>query len=216
MSGLTEASALLESFRGGSLRKAVAKLENNLAGLTKAEARSKLGQLGVSMELLLAALLIKRNAGQINEIVHAIGILLSLPHILEDGEVVEGLSLAAGNTGKQFDLETNRRVAEFTFIRWQGGSEVMRQNKIFKDFFFLAEAETDKLRELYVVGTAHPSKFLESKRALPQILKGNNKLGKAFLERHGDGIKTVSDYYLPRRHLVAIRDLSQIIPALRQ
>lgn len=216
MGGLTEASALLESFLGGSLRKAVAKLQNSFAGLTKADARSQLGRTGVSMELLLAALLVKRHAGQINEIVHAIGILLSLPHILEDGEVVEGLSLAAGNTGKQFDLETTRRVAEFTFIRWQGGSEVMRQNKIFKDFFFLAEAETDKLRELYVVGTTHPSKFLKSKRALPQILKGNSKLGKAFLERHGDGMKTVSDYYLPRRHLVAIRDLGEIIPALRQ
>ena len=216
MSGLTESSVLLESFRGGSLRKAVAKLENSFAGLTKAEARSQLGQVGVSMELLLAALLVKRHAGQINEIVHAIGILLSLPHILEYGEVVEGLSLAAGNTGKQFDLETNRRVAEFTFIRWQGGSEVMRQNKIFKDFFFLAEAETEKLRELYVVGTTHPSKFLESKRALPQILKGDNKLGRAFLEKNGEVMKTVGDYYLPRRHLVAIRDLCEIIPALRQ
>jgi hypothetical protein len=216
MSGLTEASALLESFRAGSLRKAVAKLEISLAGLTQAEARGRLGQTGVSMELLLAALLVKRHAGQINEIVHAIGILLALPHILEDGEVVVGLSLAAGNTGKQFDLETTRRIAEFTFIRWQGGSEVMRQNKIFKDFFFLAEAETDKLRELYVVGTTHPSKFLESKRAPPQILKGNNKLGKAFLERHGKGMKTVSDYYLPRKHLVAIRDLGEIIPALSQ
>jgi hypothetical protein len=48
----------------------------------------------------------------------------------------------------------------------------MRQNKIFKDFYFLAEAETDKLRELYVVGTAHPAKFLEGKRALPQISAG--------------------------------------------
>jgi hypothetical protein len=29
-------------------------------------------------------------------------------------------------------------------------------------------------------------------------------------------MKTVSDYYLPRKHLVAIRDLGEIIPALRQ
>lgn len=216
MGGLTEASALLEIFRGVSLRKAVARLENRLVGLTKADAPSQLGELGVSMELMLAALLIKRHAGQINEIVHAVGILLALPHILEEGEVVEGLSLAVGNTGKEFDLETTRRIAKFTFIWWQGGSEVMCQNKIFKDFYFLAEAETDKLRELYVVGMSHPSKLLESKRALPQILKGNGKLGKAFLEKHGDGMKLVRDYYLPRRHLVAIRDLGEIIPALRQ
>ncbi|HEY6186877.1 MAG TPA: hypothetical protein VIW80_04300 [Pyrinomonadaceae bacterium] len=216
MTGLTEATALLEGFQSGSLREAVRKLEQRLAGLTKAEAPDRLGQLGVSMELLLAALLIKKQAGQINEIVHAIGILLALPHILEDGEVVEGLSLAAGNTGKDFDLETNKRIAEFTFIRWQGGPEVMRQNKIFKDFFFLAEAETDKRRELYVVGTIHPSKFFESKRALPQILKGNSKLGKAFLEKYPTGMETVRAYYLPRKHLVAIRDLGEIIPALRQ
>jgi hypothetical protein len=214
MGGLIEASTLLESFRAGSLGKAVAKLENKLVGLTKADAPRRLGELGVSMELLLAALLVKRHASQINEIVHAIGILLALPHILEEDEVVEGLSLAAGNTGKAFDLETTRRIAEFTFIRWQGGSEVTRQNKIFKDFYFLAEAETDKLRELYVVGMGHPSKFLESKRALPQILKSNSKLGKAFLERYGDGMEMVRDYYLPRRHLVAIRDLGEIIPAL--
>ena len=80
----------------------------------------------------------------------------------------------------------------------------------------LAEAGKDKLRELYVVGTTHPSKFLEGGRALRPILKGNSKLGEAFLGRYGDGMRTVSDYYLPRKHLVAIRDLSEIIPALRQ
>lgn len=127
---------LLEGFQSGSLREAVRKLEQRLAGLTKAEAPDRLGQLGVSMELLLAALLIKKQAGQINEIVHAIGILLALPHILEEGEIVKELSLAAGNTGKDFDLETNKRIAEFTFIRWQGGS--------YRPF----EIWNDQLREL--------------------------------------------------------------------
>ena len=82
MTGLTEASALLEGFQPGSLRKAVAALENRLIGLTKAEAPDRLGQLGVSMELMLAALLIKRQASQINEIVPAIGILLALGNLL--------------------------------------------------------------------------------------------------------------------------------------
>jgi hypothetical protein len=215
MSGLEESWALLESFRAGSLGKSVSKIENKLVGLTKSEVSSHLGQFGVSMELLLAALLIKRHAGQINEIVHAIGILLALPHILDDGEVVEGLSLAAGNTGKGFDLETTKRIAEFTFINWQGGAEVIRQNKIFKDFYFLAEAETNKQRELYVVGTFHPSKFFEGGRALLPILKGNGKLGESFLAKYGERIKTVRDYYLLRKHLVAIRDLGEFIPALR-
>jgi hypothetical protein len=214
MSGLLEASALLDSFRGDSLRKAVAKVERKLVGLTKVEAPGQIGQLGVRMELMIAALLIKQHSSQINEIVHAIGILLALPHILEESETVESLSLCAGNTGKNFDLETSKRVAEFTFIQWQGGSEVIRQNKIFKDFYFLAEAKTDKRRELYVIGTTYPSKFFVGGRAIPQILKGNGKLGKAFQAAHHDNVKTVRDYYMPRKHLVAIRDLTEIIPAL--
>jgi hypothetical protein len=215
MSQLTVATTLLDAFRGGSLRQAIAELERTTVGLTSATAWSHLDQFGVGMELLLAALLIKRSAAQINEIVHAVGILLALPRILEPREAVEGLSLAAGNTGKGFDLETTNRVAEFTFIQWRGGSEVIRQNKIFKDFYFLAEADTTKRRELYVVGTAYPAKFFESGRALEPILRGNDKLGTAFHATHGNSYATVRDYYLRRRHLVTIRDLGEIIRALR-
>ncbi|WP_283814259.1 hypothetical protein [Bradyrhizobium aeschynomenes] len=44
--------------------------------------------------------------------------MLCLPHILEEGEIVDYVSLGAGNTGRPFDLETNRRIAEFKFIHW--------------------------------------------------------------------------------------------------
>ena len=60
-----------------------------------------------------AALLVKRSAGQINVIVHAVGILVALPKILEPGELVQSLSLGAGNTGRAHDLETDRRIDEF-------------------------------------------------------------------------------------------------------
>ena len=55
----------------------------------------------------------KRSAGQINVIVHAVGILVALPKILEPGELVQSLSLGAGNTGRAHDLETDRRIDEF-------------------------------------------------------------------------------------------------------
>jgi len=61
--------------------------------------------------VLGAAGLIKQLAGQINVVIHALGILLCLPHILRPGEVIEYVSLGAGNTGRAFDLETNLRVA---------------------------------------------------------------------------------------------------------
>ena len=164
--------------------------------------------------MLAAAILIKKHSSQIDEIIHAVGILIALPTILEPGEVIESLSLAAGNTGKGFDLETSLRIAEFTFIQWQGGPEVIRQNKIFKDFFFLAEANTPKKRELYTIGIDHPKKFFNSRRALPAILDGNRKLGEAFRAKYGDTIQWVRDYYAPRATQVAIRDITR--PAFRK
>jgi hypothetical protein len=69
--------------------------------------------------------------------------------------VIEYVSLSAGNTKRKFDLEANQRIAEFNFIRWQGGSESIRQNSLFKDFYGLAEQGTQKEKFLYVLGTEH-------------------------------------------------------------
>ena len=57
------------------------------------------------VETAPAALLVKRSAGQINVIVHAVGILVALRKILEPGELVQSLSIGAGNTGRAHDLE---------------------------------------------------------------------------------------------------------------
>jgi hypothetical protein len=50
-------------------------------------------------------------------------------------------------TGRSFDLETSYRVAvaEFKFIRWQGGPESIRQNQLFKDFYLLARSRPSPL-----------------------------------------------------------------------
>jgi hypothetical protein len=214
MTDLSKASEALSLFRSGSLKKAVSKIEAKLVGVGHSDAGRELSALGVSAELMLAALLIKKHSNQISEIIHTVGILLVLPVILEPGEIVESLSLAAGNTGKGFDLETNRRIAEFTFIQWQGGSESIRQNKVFKDFYFLAEHPTTKRKELYVAGLDHPTRFFNSGRGIAQIAKNNRKLGEAAIKLPPE-IKTVRDYYVPRRHLVSIRDLGEYLPALR-
>src|SRR5258708_909726 len=144
MTTLLEATTRIDTFRSDSLSSAVSGIERQFIGAKRETTSQLLSHAGINAELLLAAILIKRSSSQINEILHAVGMLLALPSILRDGEVVESLSLAAGNTGKGFDLETNQRIAEFTFIQWQGGSEVIRQNKIFKDFYFLAEENTEK------------------------------------------------------------------------
>jgi hypothetical protein len=205
----------LQLFRGKSFTKTVAAIENSFVGTCKATIPLLLTQRSLNDDLMQAALLIKRNASQIDEIVHSLGILLALPSMLDQNERIESLSLAAGNTGKGFDLETDKRISEFTFIQWQGGPEVIRQNKIFKDFYFLAEAETHKLRELYVIGTDHAMKFFNSKRSLRQILDGNAKLGKSFRERYGKQFRLVNEYYHAKKSVVYIKDVRSHIMMLK-
>jgi hypothetical protein len=129
-------------------------------------------------------------------------------------EVIEYVSLGAGNSGRAFDLETNQRIAEFKFIHWQGGPESIRQNSLFKDFYEMAEYDTRKQKFLYVLGTAHGEKFFNGGRALSSVLSRNEKLKKDFNEKFGDRYRTVRDYYLPRKGLVVIQDVSSFVPEL--
>ena len=120
---------LPDRFTGADLTETLSRIEGIILGLSVKDCGAFLEREGVDREALVAAAELKRLAGQINVTIHALGILLCLPHILEAGETIEYVSLGAGNTGRQFDLETNRRVAEFKFIRWRGGAEAIRQNR---------------------------------------------------------------------------------------
>lgn len=215
MADIIKASKLLQKFTGESFKARVKDLEQTFKDANRYSTTSLLTQQRLEQELFSAALLIKRNSSQINEIIHTLGILIALPTILTEDERIEGLSLAAGNTGKGFDLETSHRIAEFTFIQWQGGPEVIRQNKVFKDFYFLAEAETDKRKELYTIGTKHVLAFLNSQRGLPQILKGNAKLGNSFRKRYDNQFSTVREYYVTKKDEVQICDISDQIAILK-
>ena len=99
-------------------------------------------------------------------------------------------------------------------IRWQVGAETIRQNALFKDFFFLAEDNSKKKRFLYVLGLDHPMKFLKSKRKLRPILRGNAKLADAFQKADVPGCEAVSDYFELRKHRVEVVDLLPLVPAL--
>src|SRR6185437_7077278 len=117
---LSEAITSLQTFSGSDLTQTLARIEGSLQSATLDRYAGILAACGAKAEVLGAAGLVKRLAGQINVVVHALGILLCLPHILRPGEIIEYVSLGAGNTGRAFDLETNRRVGEFKFIHWQG------------------------------------------------------------------------------------------------
>lgn len=209
-----EAIDSVRRFGGDSLPKVVAAIQKNASKLDRVGIQSLLNQSDITPALLHSAFAVKRLAGQINEVVHAVGILIALPNIMVPGETVLGVSLAAGNTGQQFDLVTTHRVAEFTFITWKGGPEVIRQNKILKDFFFLAGEPTEKVKELYVLGTKLPLKFFASNRAFAPILNGNAKLGKRFAEIYADArFETVSDYFRVKQDTVRIQDVTPFLPS---
>jgi hypothetical protein len=211
---VSEAIHLLQTFRGLDLTRTIGQIEKSLKGVGSEGYSAVLGTTGAKREILRAAGLVKQVAAQIDVVVHTLGILLCLPHILRPGEVIEYVSLGAGNTKRRFDLETNQRIAEFKFIRWQGGSESIRQNSLFKDFYGLAEQETQKERFLYVLGTEHGKKFFEGGRDLSSVLSHSVKLRKQFTEKLGDRYGTVRDYYLPRKGLVVIQDVSSFVPEL--
>ena len=209
---LFEAASFIEAFVGQSLALKLAQIELALTGPQISTLKPALPSPEVVQSTLVAAHQIKRIAGQVHVLVHALGILQCLPRILEPDETVEYVSLGAGNTGKAFDLETNLRVAEFKFISWRGGSEAIRQDALFKDFYLLAEHVTDKRKCLYVVDVTEPVKFLNSKRQLSSVLSRNVKLRQLFLDTFGNQYSTVRDYYLPRQQLVELHDVGQWLP----
>ena len=211
---LSEAVIALQKFGGADLTRTLARIEASLNGTTVDTCANALCACGAENDVLSAAGLIKRLAGQVNVVVHALGILLCLPHLLQPGEVIEYASLGAGNTGRAFDLETNQRIAEFKFIRWQGGPEVIRQNALFKDFYLMAEHSSDKQKFMYVLGTEYPLKFFNSGRSLSSVLSKSVKLQNRFIEKFGERYRTVRDYYVPRKDLVLIQGISPFVPDL--
>ena len=201
----------IEAFQGSSLTASLSAIEADVIGLGAPDLRGFCGSRGIDNAFMASAASIKKVAGQINVIIHAAGILCSLPSLLEPGEIVESISLGAGNTGRKFDLETNRRIAEYKFIDWQGGSESIRQNSIFKDFFELAEHNTRKSKHLYVVGTDYPLKFLKGGRALSSVLSRRPETLNRITERYGKHVNKVRDYYAMKKTEIEIRDISPFI-----
>ena len=212
MISILDAAKAIQVFEKDSLTRKISTIEAQLVRANTDILQSVYPSMGVTTNLLESAITFKRTASQINVLIHAIGILLSLPKILGNDEVVEYLSLGAGNTGRPFDLETNHRIAEFKFINWQGGAESIRQNSLFKDFYLLAEYKTHKQKYLYVLEIKHPIKFLTGGRSLESVLSRNNKLWSEYQLKYGDRFKKVCEYFEYRRSMVQLVDIIDIVP----
>lgn len=208
---IDQAIALIQNFQGLSLTKSISDIEKEIVGFSQCESKEFCDRRKIDHSFLESALSVKKLASEINIIIHAAGILRSLPEILEPGEVIESLSLGAGNTGRRFDLETNFRIAEFKFIDWRGGPESIRQNGIFKDFYELAEEDTDKSKYLYLIGDTVALKFFQGRRALTSVLNRRAHILQAIRDKYGPNVLTVRDYYSIKRNAVRIVDISSYI-----
>ena len=211
---VADAIAALERFSGSAgLTTRISQLEAGLQGLDGSSVADLIVRDGVEYQTLTGALVVKALAGQIDVVVHTLGILLALPAILEDGEVVEYVSLGAGNTGRRFDLETDRRIAEFKFSAWQGGPETIRQNALFIDLYHLAEADTQKRRQLFVTELDRPIRFLQGGRSMKTVLTKHGTVAEEFSSLYGDRYKVVRDYWHDVRERVELVDVSALVPA---
>lgn len=215
-SDIEEALAAVQGFGAGpALTARIAGLESSLQGKTRDKAAALLTADHIDETALSGALTIKQLSAQIDVVIHALGILTSLPYILEPGEVIESVSLGAGNTGRHHDLETDRQIAEFKFIQWRGGSEAIRQNNVFIDIFNLASAKTKKRRVLYLLDKHHALRFLRNRRAIASVLSKNSSVHARFRAAHQDEFATVRDYWATIEHLVEIIDLRDLVPAFK-
>jgi hypothetical protein len=198
---------------GAQLTERIASLESLFRGQSMPDLAAQLAAQHIDEQVLQGARVIKDLAGQINVVIHVVGILLSLPHILAEGEIVESLSLGAGNTGRRHDLETDRQIDEFKFIVWRGGAEAIRQNGLFVDIFNLASAPGDKRRVMYVVDRTQPMRFLTHNRSLSSVLSKNRAVEDRFHQAHGNRYSKVSEYWNAVADRVEIVDLCDVVPA---
>lgn len=211
MMSIDSAIEAISKFQGDSLTDSLSSLEEGIIGSNAKDSLEYCSDREINSTFIASALAIKKVAGEINVIIHASGILHSLKDILKSGEIVQSVSLGAGNTGRKFDLETNLQVAEFKFIDWKGGAESIRQNGIFKDFYELAEYDTEKAKNLYVVGTYYPLKFLNGGRALTSVLSKQPTILKAITDKYGADVKVTKDYYARYKEAVNVIDVSPYI-----
>jgi len=213
---LNASVATLAAFLGVKpLTTAIADLEHDLVDSSSEQSAQVAQQSGISDDLLTAALTVRENLGRISDLIHATGIVLALPHILEEGEhICKRPSLAAGNDpSRPFDLETNRRVAEFKLAQW-AGADAMRKRQTFKDLVMLAADTSERRADLFVIGD-RPGRFLRSSRSTAAwALDRAPAAAATFQERFGPLTMTIGEFTTTHASHVNITDLRTILRPL--
>ena len=138
MSSIVDAAKSIQAFANGSLRQKIGQLEKMFQGKDSHQIADLLPKIAVNSNLLIAGIALKQVVGQINVLIHAVGILICLPYVMEEGEVIEALSLGAGNTGRPFDVETNQEIAEFEIYPMERGCKINPSKFSLQRFFLFS------------------------------------------------------------------------------
>jgi hypothetical protein len=209
-------STFLE-FRGDSktLGKRIASIESALIGLRGHEALERAVIEGVRSELVHGASVVKSLSSQVDVVLHVAGIISALPFILNPDELIESLSLGAGNKHSSYDLVTDRQVAEFKFIRWRG-ADAVRQDNLLVDIVNLDLSVTPKRKFVYLTNAKIPFHWLAtSKRSTRSALARRPGLPERFNFAYGfEKYQCVNEYWSVAKKSVELVDLAINVPAL--
>ncbi|MEW2384327.1 hypothetical protein AB0873_19860 [Micromonospora sp. NPDC047707] len=212
-----EAFGRLLAFVGSAdLTARIAALEARLNGVDRAAAAELAEDAGMGLDLLLAALLVRKHAGRLSDVIHAAVIAQVVPLILDEGErVVRRPSLAAGNDpSRPYDLETDRRIAEFKMSVWKG-ADAMRKRGAFGDLVNLALDTSGRRAQLYVAGPP-AIQFLRNAKSSAAwgLNRSSPKLRQRFEQRFGSLDVPIRDFTAGPAGHVELVDLSFLLPQI--
>jgi len=211
-------ATLVAFLRGGPFTAGIGALEHALLDADRTTAAQVAAAAGLTEQLLEAALIVRRDVGRVSDVIHATVISLALPLILEEGEYVSNRpSLGPGNDqSRPFDLETNRRVAEFKVAVWSGG-DMMRKRGVTADLVHLALDETGRRPELWVAGT-EPLRFLQtSTSTVGDLLSRSSRRQRAQYEaRYGTDDLPLRTFVAERAPHVQLRNIGDVLPAVAE
>lgn len=210
-----EIARLLSFLDRAPLTLTIRDLEQGLDGSDAEAAARVVASAGIDEDLLTAAVVTRQHLGRINDIIHASAISLILPTVLDSDEVVQGRpSLAAGNDpSRPFDLQTNKRVAEFKLAHW-AGADAMRKRGVFQDLVHLAADTSGRRAQLFVVGQ-EPIRFLRGSTSTAQwALDRATTLRSTFEQRFGPLTMPIRQFTEGPGAHVQLVDLLPMLPTL--
>ncbi|MBG0562497.1 PE-PGRS family protein [Actinoplanes aureus] len=209
-------ATLVTFLRGSPLTDGVSTLEHQLVEADRHTVAAVTNQAGLTDDLLRSALIVRRDVGRISDVIHAAVIALALPVILDEGETVTNRpSLGPGNDkSRPYDLETNRRVAEFKVAVWSGG-DMMRKRTLTADLVHLALDGSGRRPELWVAGE-QPLRFLRtSTTSVADLLSRSSKHLRARFQNHY-GPDPIPLHTFTAEHAARVRlcNLAEVLPAV--